>query len=83
MQKHAGHSKPTHKSVGKHTVAKPGVTKKQLNIPADKNIPIGLLEEIKSTDVGRTAHNPTKTGKRTYMVTPLMKKRAVAALNLR
>lgn len=62
---------------------KKGTTKKQLHIPAGKNIPIGLLVEIQNTEVGKVAHNPTQIGEKSYHVTPLMKQRAVSSLNLK
>jgi len=64
-------------------VKKPGALSRQLNIPAEKNIPKTLLRKIKSTEIGKTIRNPTKTGKRTIKVTPLLKKRATLALTLK
>lgn len=62
---------------------KKGTTKRQLHIPTGKNIPFGLLEEIKNTEIGKVAHNPTDVGEKSYRVTPLMKQRAVSSLNLK
>lgn len=67
-------------AVGKH---KKGSLHKQLGVPMDKRIPKRLLSRIKSAEVGKTVHNPTRTGKRRVKVTGLLKKRAVLAHTLR
>ena len=60
-----------------------GALHRQLEIPKTKRIPITLLEEIRTTPIGKRIRNPTKTGKRRITVTRLLKQRAVAALNMR
>ena len=60
-----------------------GALSRQLGIPIDENIPMTLLRKIKNTSIGNTIVNPTKTGKKHITVTPLLKKRAVLAYNLK
>jgi len=62
---------------------KRGSLHRQLEVPNGKRIPTGLLEKIKSAEVGKTVTNPTKTGKRRIKVTGLLKKRVVVAHTLR
>lgn len=62
---------------------KKGALSRQLGIPISENIPITLLAKIKNTPIGDTIMNPTKKGKRRITVTPLLKKRAVMAYNLK
>jgi len=62
---------------------KRGSLHRQLEVPNSKRIPTGLLEKIKSAEVGTRITNPTKTGKRRIKVTGLLKKRAVVAHTLR
>jgi hypothetical protein len=67
-------------AVSKH---KKGSLHKQLGVPMNKRIPKRLLSRIKSADIGKTVHNPSRTGKRRVKVTGLLKKRAVLAYTLR
>lgn len=67
---------------GDETVRK-GALHRQLDISESKHIPVGLLDNIRRTEIGKTAKNPTKTGKKNYKVTKLMKARAVQAENFR
>lgn len=62
---------------------KKGALSRQLGIPEKKNIPINLLKKIKSAKVGEKIKNPSKTGKSSYNVTALMKKRASTAITLK
>ena len=62
---------------------KKGALSKQLSIPEHEDIPLGLLKKIKQSEPGVIIQNHTKTGKRKYKVTKLMKKRAVLALTLK
>jgi hypothetical protein len=59
------------KTSSKHTK---GALHKQLGIPQDKKIPKETLRHIVKTKVGKKAHGHT--------VTPLLKKRALFALNV-
>jgi len=68
------------KATRKH---KKGSLHKQLQVPQSKNIPKALLSRIKSAPIGKTVHNPSKTGKRRIKVTDLLKKRVVLAHTLR
>jgi hypothetical protein len=65
------------------TGVKKGKLSVQLGIPEKENIPIGLLEKIRHTEIGEKAKNPSLMGRRSYTVTPLLKKRAVLALTLK
>lgn len=56
---------------------------KMLKIDCEKKIPITLLEKIRKTEIGDTAHNPTQTGAKTIKVTKKLKMKSVAALNAR
>lgn len=58
---------------------KKGTLSKQLGIPEEKNIPLGLLADIKQTPIGWTVHNRHGIGKPRIKVTLLLKKRAVLA----
>ncbi len=60
-----------------------GVTHRMLGIPKTHKIPFTLLEEIRKTPIGGWVKNPTQVGKTRIKVTPLLKKRAVLALNLK
>ena len=60
-----------------------GALHRQLKIPKSKRIPTTTLEAIRKAPIGSTIKNPCKTGKRRIKVTRLLKKRAVAALNMR
>lgn len=60
-----------------------GALHRQLEVPQSEKIPSTLLNEIKNTPVGKVAHNPTKTGKKSVKVTGLLKKRAVLAKTAR
>lgn len=62
---------------------KEGSLHRQLGIPKDQKIPRSLLTKIKNAKVGKKygklrqkIRNPTRTGKRSITVTPLLKKRA-------
>ena len=55
---------------------------KQMGIPMDKKIPVTLLRKIKNTKLGKTIKNPTKTGRKKYKVTRLLKERVVQVINL-
>jgi|WetSurMetagenome_2_1015567.scaffolds.fasta_scaffold30343_8 hypothetical protein len=61
----------------------PGALHKQLGIPLDTNMGHmkTLLEKIRVTPLEHSVTNPLVVGKPEYKVTPLLKKRAVAALN--
>lgn len=56
---------------------------RQLKISSKKKIPVGLLERIRKTEIGKRAKNPCKTGEKSYKVTRKMKQRAVQAENFR
>lgn len=62
---------------------KKGALSRMLEIPEKENIPFTLLEKIRVTDIGKTIKNPTKTGKKQIKVTRLLKRRSVAALNVK
>jgi len=62
---------------------KEGTLSRQLGIPIEDNIPVTLLKEIRDADTGRTIKNPTKSGKRWFKVTKLLKRRAGLALTLK
>lgn len=61
-----------------------GYTHKLLGIQKDYNLSHAetLLEGIVETDIGKTFKNPLKIGKKTYKVTPELKKHVNFALNL-
>jgi len=54
-----------------------------LDIPEGDKIPITLLKAIINTSIGNKVKNPTKTGKRTIMVTKKLKQKALFAHNVR
>ena len=58
-----------------------GIFHRQLGVPKSEKIPMGFLQAIVNTEIGKVAHNPTKTGHRTIRVTLLIKQRANALLN--
>lgn len=60
-----------------------GVTHRMLGVPKSQKLPFTFLEEIRATPIGKWAKNPTQIGKPRVKVTPLLKKRAVLALNLK
>ena len=62
---------------------KKGSFSRQLGIPEKKDIPVTLIKKIKSAEVGTELKNPTKLGKKRLTITPLLKKRANLALNLK
>lgn len=62
---------------------KKGALSRMLEIPEKQNIPFTLLEKIRVTDIGNVIGNPTKTGKRKIKITRLLKRRSVAALNVK
>ena len=62
---------------------KKGSLHRQLGVPAKDRIPFTLLRKIAAAEIGTKVRNPTEKGKRIITVTPLLKKRAVLALNLK
>lgn len=62
---------------------KPGTLHKQLGIDKKDKIPRALLKKIMNANKNATITNPTKKGKRKIKATPLLKKRANLALNLK
>lgn len=62
------------------TGMKKGALRRQLQIPADKTIPMTFLRVIVKTPIGGIALNPTQTGKHYIMVTRLVKQRANLAI---
>jgi len=60
-----------------------GVTHRMLGIPKSQKLPFTLLEAIRMSPIGTWVRNPTQLGKARIKVTPLLKKRAVLALNLK
>jgi len=65
------------------TKLKHGALSRQLGIPISEDIPMKLLNAIRTAKIGGTVSNPTKSGKRTFKVTRLLKKRAVLAITLK
>jgi hypothetical protein len=63
--------------------SKPGALHHQLGIPKEKRIPTTLLKEIMTAEPGKVIKNPTRTGKKRYRVTPLLRKRANPVLTAR
>jgi len=72
---------------GKKWIQKSGVKKgalhRQLQVPTSKPIPKTLLNALVKAHQGSVVSNPTKTGKSTIKVTPLLKKRVMFARNVR
>ena len=62
---------------------KHGALSRQLGIRISDDIPMKLLNAIRSAKIGETVSNPTKVGKRTFKVTRLLKRRAVLAITLK
>ena len=62
---------------------KKGGLSKQLSIPEDKNIPMGLLDKIVAATPGDTIKNDTAVGKTRIKVTRKMEQRAILARNLK
>ncbi|MDD5453991.1 MAG: hypothetical protein PHW62_00625 [Candidatus Ratteibacteria bacterium] len=62
---------------------KTGALSRMLQIPEEKDIPMGLLTKIKKAPVGTEVTNPYPIGIRIIHVTPLLKKRAVLAHTLK
>ncbi len=62
---------------------KRGALSRQLGIPVERKIPMGLLDKIIKANPGQTIRNPTKSGKRIIKVTRLMERRAILAKNLK
>lgn len=62
---------------------KAGALRKQLGIPNDKKIPIGLLNRIIKARRGQRIRNTTGIGKRFIRVTRLLERRAILARNLK
>jgi hypothetical protein len=60
---------------------KPGSTHRMFGVPKGQKLPRTFLQEVVDTPIGKVAHNPTQTGKRTIKVTMLAKKRANGILN--
>jgi len=58
---------------------KKGALRRQLGIHEGRKIPMGLLDKIASTEIGRTVHYNGKS----FTVTNLLKKRAVLARTYR
>lgn len=58
---------------------KPGALSRQLGIPERENIPMGLLETIRSAPVGGHVRGPHGW----IPITPLLKQRATVARNLK
>jgi len=65
------------------TAHKKGALHRMLGISPSETIPFTWLEVIRNTNIGRRAKNPTQIGYGSVKVTPLLKKRAVWALNLK
>jgi hypothetical protein len=61
------------------TKMKKGTLSRQIGIPIAKNIPMGLLNKIASTDIGKSVVVP----KGRITVTRKLKRRAVMARNLK
>jgi len=55
---------------------------KQLEIPANKFIPITLLKRIQDAQIGNVITNPTKTGKKKIKVTKTLKQRVAMVILL-
>jgi rubrerythrin len=70
---------PQEKWMGKAFAGSKGQLHRQLDIPEDQKIPKSYLKKIKETPIGKTAENPTKTGKRSIKVTRQLKQRATLA----
>jgi len=60
-------------------IKKPGSLHKQLKIPKDKKIPMGLLKKI----VAGKAGDEITFNKKKIKITRLMEQRAIAAINLK
>jgi len=60
-----------------------GSLSRALDIAQEDNIPMTLLTKIKNTEIGETVSNPTSTGKSSIKVTKSLKKKAVAAHNMK
>jgi len=69
--------------IGKVLSRKPGALHRQLGISRGTKIPKTLLTEIHGSDAGDIIKNPTKTGRRRYRVTPLLKRRVNPVLTAR
>lgn len=67
---------------GKEGIKK-GALSKQLGIPERQNIPMGLLEDIKSAQIGAVIRNRHGIGKREIKITAPLKKRANLAQTLK
>lgn len=69
------------------TKMKSGALRRQLGIPIEEDIPIGLLEEIKKTKNGEVISSYKFLSDKSYTqsikITPLLKRRANLALNLK
>ena len=62
---------------------KKGALSRQLDIPIEKNIPIGLLNKIIKAEAGDTITNPYKVGKKRIKVTRKLERRAILARTLK
>ena len=62
---------------------KKGALSKQLGIKQEKNIPMPLLNKIIKAQPGQRISNPYNIGKREYIVTRKMERRAIMAKNLK
>ena len=65
------------------TGLKKGALSRQLGIPEKDDIPVTLLKAIMKAPIGEKVKNPTKSGKRTFMVTVKLKRRARLAMTLK
>ena len=62
---------------------KEGSLHRMLGVPKCMTIPFTFLENIRNTEIGMKAKNPTQIGSSQVKVTRLLKSRAVLALNLK
>lgn len=67
----------------KQAIGRKNTLRQQLEIPDHRNIPIELLKKIIRAKAGQRIRNPTATGKRSILVTHLLERRSIMALNLR
>ncbi|MBI2449062.1 hypothetical protein HYV49_02075 [Candidatus Pacearchaeota archaeon] len=65
------------------TGLKKDVFSNQLGIPPKQKIPMSLLNRIIAAKPGDMVKNPSKIGKKSIKVTPLLKKRAILVRNLK
>ena len=62
---------------------KKGALHRQLGVPLDEKIPVGLLDVIIKAEVGDVVRNSAKVGFRRIRVTRKIERRAILARNLR